>query len=52
MAEWRAADRSLADLTPAVARRHGRARPGFVDEDQLPRVEGRLRLTPCGARGG
>ena len=41
-----------ADLTPAVARRHGRGRPGFVDEDELPRVEGRLRLTPCGARGG
>ena len=52
MTEWRVADQSLADLTPAVARRHGRGRPGFVDEDELPRVEGRLRLTPCGARGG
>src|SRR4029077_894477 len=27
MTEWRAADRSLADLTTAVARRHGRGRP-------------------------
>ena len=52
MTEWRVADQSLADLTRAVARRHGRGRPGFVDEDELPRVEGRLRLTPCGARGG
>jgi hypothetical protein len=52
MTEWRVADQSLADLTPAVARGHGRGRPGFVDEDKLPRVEGRLLLTPCGARGG
>jgi hypothetical protein len=39
MTEWRVADQSLADRTPAVARRHGRGRPGFVDEDKLPRVE-------------
>ena len=49
MTEWRVADQPLADLTPAIARRHVRGRPGFIDENELPRVEGRLLLPPCGA---
>jgi hypothetical protein len=49
MTEWRLADQPLADLTPAIARRHVRGRPGFIDENELPRVEGRLLLPPCGA---
>ena len=52
MTERRVADQPLANLTPAVARRHVRRRPGFIDEDELARVEGRLLLPPCGARGG
>jgi hypothetical protein len=52
MAEWRVADQPLADRTPPIAPRHIRGRPGFVDENELPRVEDRLRLPPCGARSG
>ena len=52
MTKRRVADQPLADPTPAVARRHVRGRPGFIDENEFPRVEGRLVLPPCGARGG
>ena len=52
MTKRRVADQPFANLTPAVARRHVRRRPGFIDEDELARVEGRLLLPPCGARGG
>ena len=49
MTEWRVADQPFADLTPAIARRHVRGRPGFIDENKLPGVECRL-LLPHAAR--